>query len=391
MNILFIYSRDISLDDSGGARTVIMLIRHLSQKSDVRCYTLFNIAGIELPKITVIAKEGSLEKQIRETITERNIDILMVPEAVELYDVAAKATAGTSCNIVSALHNMPGYEKKNLHILLLESLFYNESLIKRLRALVSLILFPFFYVLYVMKEKLRFHNAYMCSDYVVLLSERFYDSFIKEYYIKDNGIKLRAVGNGLSFAVFASEEDILNKKKQIVVVSRFDERQKRLSRVFKVWRDILNTNTDWKLVVVGFGRSETYYRNLVKKYKLSQIEFVGRQDPQKYYLESPIFLMTSDYEGWGMTITEAQQCGCVPIVLDTYESLHDLIQSSVNGYIVKDLPEMTEKTLKLMNDKELRSSLAVYGVLSCKKYLPENVYEGYYNIFREIIDNSHKK
>lgn len=385
MNILFIYSRDISLDDSGGARTVIMLIRHLSKKEDVKCFTLFNIDGIVLPEVEIIQREGSLMQQIHSVIEEEGIDILMVPEAVAMCDVAAKATEGTACKIVSALHNMPGYEKLNLTILLKESMLYNKSIAKRVRASISLLLFPLFKCLYVKKEKQHFHDAYEKSDYTVLLSDRFFDEFVKEYNLTDGGKKLRAVGNGLSFSHFATPEDIDNKKKQILVVSRLDERQKRISRVLKLWKDVQDEILDWELVIVGFGRSETTYKKLIDYYHLQRVSMVGRQDPEPYYMQAPIFLMTSDFEGWGMTITEAQQCGCVPIVLDTYSSLKDLIETGKDGLIVKDEEEMKLQLLSLVREEGKRKEMAVNATETCRRFLPEYIYEKYYNLFCEVV------
>lgn len=385
MNILFIYSRDISIDDSGGARTVIMLIRHLSKKEDVKCYTLFDIDGIELSEVEIIQREGDLTQQIHKAILDKGIDILMVPEAVVMCDVAAKATEGTSCKIVSALHNMPGYEKLNLSILLKESMLFNESFVKRARAGISLLLFPIFKWLYVKKEKQHFHDAYEKSDYTVLLSERFYNEFVKEYNLADGGKKLRAVGNGLSFGHFATPEEIDNKKKQILVVSRLDERQKRLSRVLNLWEEVQDEIPDWELVIVGFGRSETTYREMIEKKHLLRVNMVGRQDPEPYYMQAPIFLMTSDFEGWGMTITEAQQCGCVPIALDTYSSLKDLIEPGKDGFIAKNEEEMKRQLLLLVNDEGKRKKMALNATETCRKFMPEIIYEKYYNIFCEIV------
>lgn len=384
MNILFVYSRDVDLNDSGGARTTILLLKHLVTKPDVKCYTLFNIAGDTVLNLTIIQREGDFSEQLRQTVINHSIDIVMVPEAVLLGKQVSYAIKGLNCRVVSALHNKPGYEKQNLHLQLLESMFFNKNLLKRIRAALGLIIYPILYPYYVYEKKKMFRAAYENTDILVLLSPRFFTEFIKEYRIKDGGKKLRAVGNGLSFDRYASHGELLAKKKQIVVVSRYDERQKRLSRVFKVWRELQNELKDWRLVIVGFGRSEKYYNYLVSKYKLKNIDLVGMQSPQGYYLESSIFLMTSDYEGWGMTITEAQQCGCVPVVLDTFSSLHDILQDGDNGYIAKDLAEMKKRILEVAGNSEKLVKMANQAIESSKRYEPAYVYEGYYDIFKEL-------
>lgn len=386
IKILFIYSRDIELNDSGGARTLIQLINHLSQKDDVECFCLFRIEGIELPKVNFISRGDDLKNQIHDCILQYGIHILMTPEAVLLGKLTSQAVKGTKCKTVTALHNMPGYEKIGLSSLIIESLLFNETIIKRVRAFIILMVFPIFKLFYEMGQKRAFRDAYLNNDIVVLLSERFYDSFIEEYGIPDSGEKLRAVGNGLSFDRFAVVDDIINKKKQLLVVSRFDERQKRISKAIMLWSKLFAKFPDWKLVLVGFGRSESYYRYLVKKYNVKNIEFVGKQKPLPYYMESSIFLMTSDFEGWGMTITEAQQCGCVPVALDTYASLTDLITDGFDGFIAKSMDEMENKISILINDSDTRLNLAKNGVETSKRFIPESIYNDYYHIFKELVD-----
>ena len=45
-------------------------------------------------------------------------------------------------------------------------------------------------------------------------------------------------------------------------------------------------------------------------------------------------MMTSHIEGWPMTLLEAQQYGCVPIVYNTFAALSEIIENNVNGYII---------------------------------------------------------
>ena len=48
----------------------------------------------------------------------------------------------------------------------------------------------------------------------------------------------------------------------------------------------------------------------------------GQKNPEPYYNEASIFMMTSSFEGWGLTLTEAQQYGCVPLAFHSFASLN---------------------------------------------------------------------
>lgn len=389
IKVLIVYSRDIESNDSGGSNTTIMLANYLAAKSDVECYTLFSIESGASDDIHQIKRCGEFKEQLAEQVQKLGINVVLVPEAIELgLEVKSALKENSNCKIVSALHNMPGYERKRLHILFLESLIFNTSIVKRLRAAICLALFPIVYYLYTRKLAKRFKAVYEASDKLVLLSDKFFDDFVKIYKIKDRGEKLAAIGNGLTFEGYASKEDIDTKRDQIVVVSRFDERQKQLSLVLKIWKSLHLKYPTWDLVIVGFGRSEKYYRHLVKRYKLTNIHFTGKAAPLQYYKESKIFLMTSAYEGWGMTITESQQMGTVPVVMNTFKSVVDLIDNDENGYIVDSVKQSVERVELLINDQTLYNEMATRAVESSKRFTRETIYEKYYNLIFDITNSN---
>lgn len=74
--------------------------------------------------------------------------------------------------------------------------------------------------------------------------------------------------------------------------------------------------------------------------------------------------MTSDAEGWGLTLMEAQQMGVVPIAFDSYESIHEIIQDGVNGLLVKegDCNGFVRKLHDLLSDDGERKRMAVSGL-----------------------------
>ena len=86
-------------------------------------------------------------------------------------------------------------------------------------------------------------------------------------------------------------------------------------------------------------------------------------------------MMTSACEGFPMTLVEAQQCGCVPIAFDSFSSVHDIIQSGRNGYIVpeKDEEEYAHVLQILMKDAALRQKLAANAQKDVLRFSRENI------------------
>ena len=68
-------------------------------------------------------------------------------------------------------------------------------------------------------------------------------------------------------------------------------------------------------------------------------------------------MMTSRSEAWGLTLTEAQQMGVVPIAFDTYASLRDIITDGVDGEIIAegDVDGYVRCVLNLMQDDVTRN------------------------------------
>lgn len=67
----------------------------------------------------------------------------MVPEAVVMCTKVKQTLKHTNVKIVTALHNMPGYEAMNINVMLWFSLLKNNSFIKRFRALCLLSIFQY--------------------------------------------------------------------------------------------------------------------------------------------------------------------------------------------------------------------------------------------------------
>lgn len=321
-----------------------------------------------------------------QAVTKYNIYSIIVPEAILLTQITRNALdqKGVSCKIISALHNMPGYERIRIHIPYFYSLVYNKSVKVKLLSFIKLIIFPLYRLSVIKRYSHKFNSVYRCSDKVILLSERYFDDFISLYRINDGGEKLEAIGNGLSFDIFANDTDLISKKKEILVVSRFDERSKRISLIFKLWKRIQCKFSDWELVIAGSGEFDLYYKSIVKKDNLINVRFVGMVAPQEYYRNAKIFLMTSAYEGWPMTITEAQQMGCIPIVMNTFKSVVDIIINNENGYIVSNISEMEDAVCRLIENESLLNHISKNAINSSHRFERDTIYEKYYRLLKSL-------
>jgi glycosyltransferase involved in cell wall biosynthesis len=197
------------------------------------------------------------------------------------------------------------------------------------------------------------------ADRFVLLSTSYIKELCKITKTQDIS-KTVCINNPLTF--HNPKVDFTQKKKQVLILSRLEDFQKNISSALRIWKLIENSKFhDWKLVIVGSGVDEKKLQNYAKELNLKSYTFIGETSkPEKYYQESSIFMMTSHIEGWPMTLPEAQQFGCIPIVFNTFAALSEIIENGVNGNIVekKDEKLFAKKLLELMENTSLRQEIA---------------------------------
>ena len=256
---------------------------------------------------------------------------------------------------------------------------------------IRLILLPLIKSYRKKKGKEAYHNGSIYSDKVVLLSDKFRKVFMQYANIEDPQ-KIISIHNALSFNVFFDMNEYSTKKKEVLIVSRLDETQKRISLALRIWKFIEQQPmlNDWNLIIVGHGEEyESEYKKFVKRNNLKRISFEGRQNPEFYYKRASIFLMTSLYEGWGLTLTEAQQYGVVPIAFNSYASLTDIIIDGENGFIIpnNDLQTYVNKLIDLMQNEKNRKYMAGKAIESSKRFCLDKICADWITLFKSLKKN----
>ena len=242
---------------------------------------------------------------------------------------------------------------------------------------------------YAKQDQRRVGEAYRWvydhSDAFVMLSESFRKYIVEAMGIEDDS-KLVAINNPLTFEE-TSDESILNRKENVIlVVSRMYEWHKRISISLKAWKELSAKASmqDWRLVIVGTGEDLSIYKQYVEQHNINRVSFEGQQSPKQYYDKAKIFLMTSEREGWGLTITEAMQRGVVPIALDTSSAFHDIIADGDNGFLVSEgqLRKFSKRIEQLVTDNVQWQTMAKNALVSAQRFSLDKITEDW----KKIID-----
>ena len=214
-----------------------------------------------------------------------------------------------------------------------------------------------------------FRNAFAVCDHVCLLSEK-YIPLVKNYISDIPDEKLIAINNPNTFEV-ANNIDWERKEKIVLWVGRLGEAQKNVKGFIDIWKIVGKDNPDWTAQIVGDGPDRNMLMSYARKRKVKNLVFLGAQsNVSEFYSRASIFCLSSYYEGWPMVLTESMAMGCVPICYNTYEAASDIINSGVDGHVIKpfDKYEYARRIQSLIDNPEQRKAMGKRAIVSVKRF-----------------------
>jgi len=123
--------------------------------------------------------------------------------------------------------------------------------------------------------------------------------------------------------------------------------------------EVVNKQPKAELWIVGDGPEKKNCELKIKNYKLSdKIKMFGWQsDLKKYYNQADAFLLTSNYEGWGLAVIEAAASG-LPIIMTDVGCAGEAIVNGQSGLIIPagDKLKLVEAMLRIGDDESLRKN-----------------------------------
>lgn len=216
-----------------------------------------------------------------------------------------------------------------------------------------------------------FEYIYTHSNKFVVLSETHF-KYMKSVWHRRDYSNLQAINNPLTFDDISSDSICTQKKRVVLVVARMSEYHKRISIVLEAWKQLSKQGVikNWTLKIVGDGPDLVDYKKYVHSNHFDNVCFLGQQNPEPYYKEASIFLMTSSAEGWGLTLTESLQRGVVPVVMNSSPVFCEIIEDAESGFLVRNnnLKAYVDAICKLIKDDALRIAMSRNCLTQAKKF-----------------------
>lgn len=239
-------------------------------------------------------------------------------------------------------------------------------------------------------KKVLLKKVLSSSSKIVVPSGDYVDLVNKKYAISKD--KICKVPNGVDLNNFKSLPNKQNDPIRLLYVGRLSKQKNipLLIRTFKIVTEKINKNIELDIVGEGEEKSKIIAmitaENLEKKVNLHG-ELRGGRLYEKYS-NSDIFILTSDYESFGMVLIEAMASG-LPIIATNIPALRNVVENNKTGLLVKPEPEDLAKALeKLINDPLLKEKLISNGLEEVKKYKWDDIAKKFEDIYEEVLNEN---
>ena len=194
------------------------------------------------------------------------------------------------------------------------------------------------------------------SDYVIVLT----DGDLEQY--KNELGRKKAISRIYNPVAYQLEDEIeLKRKKIILTVGRLVP-EKGTEYIKKIAPRILNRYPDWQWLLLGDGIERgNLEQYIVENHLQNRLILKGNvENVDEYLRQASIFVITSKYEGIGLSMLEAKAMKVPCVSFDVKMGPHEMIQNGVNGYLVHsfDCEDMVRKIEILINDPEIRNQFA---------------------------------
>lgn len=194
-------------------------------------------------------------------------------------------------------------------------------------------------------------------------------------------------------------------KKSLICVSRLNGRKKidwTIGAVIKAHK----YDPEISLDIYGRGSKEytDYLEGIIREHDASEyISLKGHADVSEIYKNYEVYLTTSLWETFGITLLEAVASGLALIGLDVKYGNHLFIEEGKNGFLVPynpehmfeecpmEIDELAKKIVEVFSDDKRLEAFRKRSYQIAEKYMSHHVNQKWYDLIEEKIEKPERK
>ncbi len=178
----------------------------------------------------------------------------------------------------------------------------------------------------------------------------------------------------------------IDNQKRIIAVGRLSA-EKGYDRLIAVWQQVFPKHPDWKLDIFGDGKQHDSLQELIENSDCRNITLhPSTSKINQEYGDSDIYVITSLFEGFGLTIVEAMINGLPCVAFDCPFGPHDIIDNNKNGFLVENgkIEQFAEKLCFLIEHPEVRTDFSVAAISKASSFNIDTIMDNWKSIFLSL-------
>lgn len=177
-----------------------------------------------------------------------------------------------------------------------------------------------------------------------------------------------------------------NGEKILIHASNF-RKVKRVQDVINTFL-LINAQLPAKLLLLGDGPERPYAESICRDcVSAENIKFLGKQEQMEDILPiGDLFLLTSEYESFGLAALEAMAAG-VPVISTNAGGLPEINIDGYCGYMseVGDTLDMSKKAISILQDEEVLQRFRTNALAQANKFDIDNIVPQYEALYQRMI------
>jgi glycosyltransferase involved in cell wall biosynthesis len=151
---------------------------------------------------------------------------------------------------------------------------------------------------------------------------------------------------------------------------------------------ICERNREWSLVIAGDGPMLSQLKKQVEDLGLSdRVSLPGvLLNPRELLKDADIFVLTSEFEGFPNTLTEAMANGVPVISFNCRSGPSEIIRDGIDGVLVPpgDVPALARAIDEMMNDESMRVLMGKNALSISDRYSVKKILSKWDDVFERV-------
>jgi glycosyltransferase involved in cell wall biosynthesis len=233
-----------------------------------------------------------------------------------------------------------------------------------------------------------------CFDAIVTVSSLLQRS-LKDRH-PELGDRMQWIAHGVPSSGKRQKNSVRSDKTlQLFYCNRISQYQKRVFDLPETCCELVRLGVDFTLTVAGAGPDEHELKSRFARAgvgdKVRQVGRLSSEHVREAFMDSDIFLLTSDFEGLPISLLEAMSAGCVPVAYEIESGVRDAVEDGLNGILTKhgDPLALAEAIRRLDTDRSFLSRLSLAAVQTHEeKFSVRRMADDYRLLFARLMSET---